>query len=112
MRVRLSAAAREYLRRETAYLSERNRQAAQRFADAVRAALKSLAEFKRIGPASEELPVPGLRRLVVGDHVLLYEIRGDETFVLAIRHGRQAPLDFVEDDFDYEAVSRDPPERD
>lgn len=90
------------MRRETAYLRDRNAQAAQRFSATVRLALQRLAAYERLGSGADELPVPGLRRLVVGDYVLFYEIAGEEVLVLAARHGRQAPFDAFDEDFDYE----------
>ncbi len=44
-----------------------------------------------------------MRRLIVGDYLLDYEVSENEINVVAIRHGRQAPLNTpVEPDFDFE----------
>lgn len=63
----------------------------------------NLANFPELGLGSERLPVPGARRLIVGDYVLDYECSNDLVTVLAIRHGRQRPF-YIEpdDDIDYE----------
>jgi plasmid stabilization system protein ParE len=61
-----------------------------------------LAEFPQLG-AEKPLPIPGLRRLVMGDYVLDYEVRDDEVHVLNTRHGRQNDPDLeIEPDIDYE----------
>ena len=45
-----------------------------------------------------------MRRLVVGDYLMDYEVVGNEIHVLAIRHGRQLPPDVpLDDDYDFEA---------
>lgn len=104
MRITLSAAAHEFLRRETAYLRSRDIGAATRFVAEMRSATRRLATYDRIGRPDHELPVPGLRRIVVRDYVVLYDVASDEIRVLAVRHGRQAPFDCpIDADHDYES---------
>jgi len=44
-----------------------------------------------------------MRRVIVGNYLLDYEISGDVVLVVAIRHGRQMPPDMtLDDDFDFE----------
>jgi plasmid stabilization system protein ParE len=104
MRVRLSENARAYLIRETAYLRKLNPAAARNLSRQMRNAQRNLAAFDGIGFESEELPIRGMRRLVVGDYLMDYEVVGNEIHVLAIRHGRQLPPDVpLDDDYDFEA---------
>jgi plasmid stabilization system protein ParE len=103
MKVRIADAARTYLRREAGYLRRRDPATARNFAARMRAAAQSLAAFPNIGIESEGHPVPGVRRLIVGDYLLDYEIVGDEVHVVAARHGRQSPpTPEIDPDFDYE----------
>lgn len=101
-RVRLAASARAFLLSEAAYLEARNPDAAERFLARLREAQRHLARFAELGFEPDAPPVPGVRRLIVGQYVIDYEI-ADGVVILAIRHGRQhdpsIPLD---DDFDYE----------
>jgi plasmid stabilization system protein ParE len=67
---------------------------------------KLLSEFPHIG-AEKPLPIPGLRRLVMGDYILDYEIRAGEVHILNMRHGRQNDPDLEDEpDFDYEAAEK------
>jgi plasmid stabilization system protein ParE len=103
-RVRLSAQAAVYLRAEAHYLRRHSRRAAKAFVLRMQEARTNLARFPDIGVGSARLPVPGARRLIVGDYVLDYDYSDDVVTVLAIRHGRQQPSDIEPDeDFDYEA---------
>lgn len=44
-----------------------------------------------------------MRRLIVGDYLLDYEVGKNEIHIVAIRHGRQLSPDVgLEEDFDYE----------
>jgi hypothetical protein len=62
------------------------------------ATLRGAIGFERDAP-----PVPGVRRLLVGDYLMDY-FPGDIIEIVAIRHGRQAEPDSLRDeDFDYEA---------
>ncbi|WP_244598849.1 type II toxin-antitoxin system RelE/ParE family toxin [Rhizobium tubonense] len=62
-----------------------------------------MAHFRQIGFESEEVPVPGIFRLTIGEYLVDYEIVGDSIEVRAIRHGRQRPPGFaIDEDFDFE----------
>lgn len=66
-------------------------------------ARRNLARFPELGLESERLPVPGSRRLVIGDYLLDYEVMEGEVVILSVRHHRQQPIaPEIEDDFDYE----------
>ncbi|OBZ95999.1 plasmid stabilization protein ParE [Pararhizobium polonicum] len=104
MRIRFSPDARSYVKSEASYLRERSVLAAQSFSDNLKRLKLNLARFPKLGQASDELPVPGVFRFVMGDYLIDYEIRGDVIEVLAVRHGRQRPPDRLDDDFDFEAV--------
>lgn len=57
-----------------------------------------------MGHASEDLPVPGVLRFVMGAYLVDYEMRDELIVILAIRHGRQRPPGTpIDDDFDFEA---------
>lgn len=89
MKVVLSGQARAYIRNEAAYLRRHSRQAAQNFRARLAEAFINLASFPDIGRHVRPLPVPGARRIVVGDDVIDYDSSSDAIRVLAIRHGRQ-----------------------
>lgn len=102
MRVVVSHQVKEYLDTEKRYLRRHSATAHKRLAARLRDAFAMLARFPLAGP-ERQLPVPGLRRLVVDDYVLDYEIRNNELHVLAMRHGRQRdPYLEIDDDFDLE----------
>jgi len=46
------------------------------FLDRMTEARRNLARFPELGLESERLPVPGSRRLVIGDYLLDYEVIG------------------------------------
>jgi plasmid stabilization system protein ParE len=104
MKVRLSENARIYLRQEAAYLRKRNPAAAVKYVTRLREARTNLARFPELGSFSDELPLPGIRRIVVGDYLVDYEVKQGEVWIVAVRHGQQLlPGTPVDDDFDYEA---------
>jgi len=113
MKVRVSDDARAYLLRETAYLRKLSPAAAKNLSRQMKIARRDLGAFKNLGFESDELPVPGMRRLIVGDYLLDYEVGKDEIHIVAIRHGRQLPPDVrLEEDYDYEDdFSPKPPAR-
>ena len=85
-------------------LRKLNPAAARNLSRQMRNAQRNLAAFDGIGFESEELPIRGMRQLVVGDYLMDYEVAGNEIHVLAIRHGRQLPPDVpLDDDYDFEA---------
>lgn len=102
MKVVVSHQVKEYLEAEKRYLKRHSSTAHKRLAARLREAFAMLGRFPLAGP-ERQLPVSGLRRLVVDDYVLDYEIGNNELHVLAMRHGRQRdPYMAIEDDFDFE----------
>jgi plasmid stabilization system protein ParE len=92
-RVRYTKAAREDLRRLTAFLLERDLKAARRAIDAIGKGIELLREFpftcRKAAPDN-----PFLRELVISfgaaGYVALFEIEDGETVtILAIRHQRE-----------------------
>jgi len=103
MKVRMSYDARAYLRDEAKYLRKRSPAAASALTAVMKKARENLANFGELGFTKEGLPIPGMRRLIVGNYLLDYEISRDVVLVVAIRHGRQTPPDIIlDDDFDFE----------
>lgn len=88
-KVELSGNARQFLLRETNYLRQHSRRAADRFIQRIQDARRRLAQFPEIGFEREAPPVPGSRRLVVGDYILDYFLGKTTITITAIRHGRQ-----------------------
>lgn len=102
-RVILSKNAQSYILREASYLRQFSPVAARRFVERLREARRHLATFEELGFKRDAPPVPGVRRLVVGNYLLDY-LPGETIVVLAIRHGRQQePETDGEEDADYEA---------
>jgi plasmid stabilization system protein ParE len=75
MKVRLSLAARTYMRTETAYLRRESPSGAKSFTKRMRKARENIGIFNGIGSESRELPIPipNMRRLIVGDYFMDYE---------------------------------------
>jgi plasmid stabilization system protein ParE len=107
MKVRLSSNARSYLRKETEYLRLRSPTAAKSFVAQIKKARQNIGAFNGLGAASQELPLANLRRLIVGDYLIDYEIGANQISIVAIRHGRQLPPTFdIESNFDFEAPEK------
>lgn len=69
-----------------AYLAEHSEPAATRFLEALSRAQQKLSEFPNSGAPS---PIPGTRRLVVGNYIVSYRRRGDAVEVFSVRHARR-----------------------
>jgi toxin ParE1/3/4 len=69
-----------------AYLTEHSEAAAQRFESLRKRAERQLSEFPNSGAPG---PVPGTRRLVVGDYIVSYRRRGGGVEIFAVRHARR-----------------------
>ena len=103
LKVVVSDRVRKYLAAETNYLRKHSSTAHRHLVQRMREAARLLSEYPLAG-TDKVVPVPGLRRLVVDDYVLDYEVADDEVHILSMRHGRQHdPLQDPDDDFDYEA---------
>ncbi|NTJ41694.1 type II toxin-antitoxin system RelE/ParE family toxin [Agrobacterium larrymoorei] len=104
MRVVVSPQARDYIKSEASYLRKRSPQAAVHFRDDLRRLQRNLQQFAHMGHETEEMPIPGIRRFVMGPYLVDYEIHSDFIAILTIRHGQQRPPSIpLDDDFDYEA---------
>lgn len=66
-----------------AYLAEHSEPAAARFLEVLHRAQRQLSEFPNSGVPG---PVPGTRRLVVGDYIVSYRRRGGGVEIFAVRH--------------------------
>jgi plasmid stabilization system protein ParE len=86
--IRLSRNAADYIRRETAYLRQRNPAAARDFLDAIKNAKRMLQSFPEAGNRMHGLQIAGSRTLVAGDYLLDYAYDGLRIDVTAVRHGR------------------------
>lgn len=109
MRVRLSDEARAYLIRERAYLHARSIPAAAAFIARMKKARENLGRFQEIGFGPGRLPIPGARRLIVGDYILDYDIHDDLVLVSAISPAAK-PVALVEYDEDHEEDAENGPE--
>jgi plasmid stabilization system protein ParE len=109
LKVVFSPDAREYVRSEAAYLRTRSTRAAQQFSESLKRLRQDLGRFPEMGHATEEIPVPEVRRFVLGAYLVDYEVRAKSVVVLAVRHGRERPPSVeLEADFDYENPDEDP----
>ncbi|OQP87533.1 plasmid stabilization protein ParE [Rhizobium rhizosphaerae] len=96
------------MRREVAYLGANSPKAAQRFLDDLKQLRRNLKRFPAIGKQTDEMPVPGVLRFVMGPYLVDYEVRPGEIVIFAIRHGRERPPGVsVDDDFDFEMKGPD-----
>ncbi|EEZ32416.1 Plasmid stabilization system [Brucella sp. NF 2653] len=103
MKVIVSPAARDYIKSEIAYLKLRSPSAAVQLSEDLKRLKRDLGRFSQMGHFTEELPVPGIRRFMMGAYLIDYEIRADAILIFAIRHGRERPPILPPDeDFDFE----------
>lgn len=67
---------------------------AQQIADHVLERVGALTGLPWSAPPWRPAGDPSFRRLVAGDHIVLYRVVADEdsVYILAVRHGRQRPL--------------------
>jgi plasmid stabilization system protein ParE len=104
LKVILSPEAREAVTSEARYLTSKSARAAQQFSDDLKRLRQGLSRFPEMGRTTEEIPVPGVLRFVMGPYLIDYEIRDGAVVILAFRHGRERPPGTeVDDDFDFEA---------
>ena len=87
MRISITAKAKNDLLQIDEFLSIRNPQAAERFAQRFNACLRNLSEFPFIGRERPSLAA-GVRSLVCGVHVVLYVGASSEIVVLRVIDGR------------------------
>jgi len=98
-RVLLAPKARSFLLSEASYLRSNSQRAADRFLTRIREARRALGRFEDLGFPNDALPLPGLRRLIIGDYVLDY-VPGDIVMIVAMRHGRQSESAIITDEID------------
>lgn len=78
------------------FLASKNKDAARRAIQTIRASVRMLGSHPEIGRPVEDLP-PEFREWVIefgsGAYVALYHLDGNEAVILAVRHGREAGFD-------------------
>jgi plasmid stabilization system protein ParE len=84
-----SAEAKEDLVRLHWFLLERSERAASSAVQRLIQAPMSLADQPRRGPVVERYLPREVRRLLVGAYELLYEVRGNDIYVVSIFHTRE-----------------------
>ncbi|MDX3928807.1 MAG: type II toxin-antitoxin system RelE/ParE family toxin [Shinella sp.] len=110
MKVIFSPDARGYVKSEAEYLNKRSPRAARQFVDSLKRLRQHLTQFPNIGQVTEEIPVAGVLRFVMGSYLVDYELRDNVVLIFAIRHGQQRPPGGVlDDDFDFEDSQLTPP---
>jgi hypothetical protein len=104
VKVRLSASAKEYVRQETIYLRGHSQAAASNFVDRMKGVRRDLELFADSGFEGDDLPIPGMRRLLRGGYRVDYKIAGGEILIAAISSSVNTPLvgPGDDEDFDYE----------
>ena len=70
----------------TASLAEHSQAATDRFSRALERAEQQLSQFPNSGAPG---PLPGTRRLIVGNYVVSYRRRGSDVEIFAVRHARR-----------------------
>jgi plasmid stabilization system protein ParE len=89
MRVQWTAEARSDLIRLHEFLAPVNREAANRVVQLLRAAPTRLRDQPRLGPLLTEFVPREVRRVIIGDYELRYEIRAGGILVLNLWHTRE-----------------------
>lgn len=89
MKLRWTTPAHEDLHRLHAFLAPVSPRAAARVVDRLNAATRRLLQFPRVGARLEQYAPREVRRLIVGDYELRYEIVGELIYIVRIWHGRE-----------------------
>ena len=84
MTVRYNRGALEDLDNVLSYIAERNPRAARDLLTKFEAAANRLSQMPEIGVRSERLK---MRKIVVGNYLVVYEIKNAEVVIHFIRHG-------------------------
>ena len=66
------------------YIGDRNPRAAAAFAKRFEEGAKLIGSFPEIG---SKTAWPGFRRIVVGNYLMVYELRNSEAIIRYVRHG-------------------------
>ena len=92
--VQWSASALDRLIEILDFIAQENPKAASRTVDEILERVEILAEFPRMGPAFSEESGPDLRKLILDDYLVVYQVRQGKRVVsvIAVRHSRQRPL--------------------
>lgn len=88
-RVRWSLPAQQDLKRLRAFLADKNPPAANRLIKVLGAAPKRVIEMPRLGERLNEFDPAEVRRLVIGQHEMRYEITDTHIVALRIWHTRE-----------------------
>jgi len=86
LRVSLSPLAANEVYEIVAYLALHSLAAAERFLEDLEHAQRQLAAFPNSGPPGL---IPGTRRLVLGNYIISYRIKGQAVEIFAVRHARR-----------------------
>ena len=87
--IRWSRHAQNDLQRLHAFVAAGDSSQATRTVGALVAAVGKLAEFPRLGARLPEFGKREVRRLIVGDYEIRYELRRDQLFVVRLWHVRE-----------------------
>jgi len=75
------------------FIEEKNPQAAQRAAQAIREKIKQLKNFPLIGVGVEEAPDPEMiRALITGNYIVRYLVYSNEVNILRVWHQKERRL--------------------
>ena len=89
MIVRWTSRASLDLRRLHDFLADKSPAAAKRVAQTLGRAPDRLIDFPRMGMRLESFPDGEVRRLIVGDYEIRYEVLGDTVWILQLWHCRE-----------------------
>ncbi len=89
MKIIWSPLALERVSRITAYISQDNPSAAERWADEVFSRVKQLLTLPESGRIVPEVNDPAIRELIHGNYRIIYRIEARRISILTVRHGKQ-----------------------
>jgi plasmid stabilization system protein ParE len=89
LNVRWTSRANLDLKRLHDFLIDKNPAAAKRVAQRLGSAPDRLKDFPRMGMRLEEYSDAEVRRIIVGDYEIRYEILGETIWILQLWHGRE-----------------------
>ena len=86
----------EDLAAATAYIAEGSPEFAPEFAVRIANAVRHLDEFPQLGRQVPELEIPSVREVVFSRYRIIYQLRDDATWIIAVMHGTQDFSAFAE----------------
>ena len=97
-RVQWSASALDRLIEILDFIAKDRPGAAVKVVDDIQARVEILADFPRMGPVFSADSGPDIRRLILGNFIVVYQIREpkNEVSIIAVRDSRQRPLTLEE----------------